>query len=85
MEHIRLETIKSLEEQRALHLNHVDEIKAEAENRLSSVQCKLETQLSLQKVTIHQKSRDGKITYFPKINVKTKYLQKGENHIFAEN
>ena len=50
MEHIRLETIKSLEEQRALHLNHVDEIKAEAENRLSSVQCKLETQLSLQKV-----------------------------------
>ena len=50
MEHIRLETIKSLEEQRALHLNHVDEIKAEAENRLSSVQSKLETQLSLQKV-----------------------------------
>ena len=50
MEHIRLETIQSLEEQRTFHLNHVDEIKADAENRLSSVQSKLETQFSNQKV-----------------------------------
>ena len=50
MDQIRIENIKSLEEQRDLHLTHVEDIKAEAENRLSTVQSNLEKQLSSQKV-----------------------------------
>ena len=50
MDQIRIENIKSLEEQRDLHLNHIEDIKAEAENRLSTVQSNLEKQLSSQKV-----------------------------------
>ena len=50
MDQIRIENIKSLEEQRDLHINHVEDIKAEAENRLSTVQSNLEKQLSSQKV-----------------------------------
>ena len=53
MDHIRIANIKSLEEQRDLHLNHLEDIKAEAENRLSSVQSNLEKQLSIQKVGDH--------------------------------
>ena len=50
MEQNRLEIIKSLDEQRTLHLNHVDEIKAEAEKHLCSVKTSLESQISNQKV-----------------------------------
>ena len=50
MEQNRLEIIKSLDEQRTLHLNHVDEIKAEAEKHLCSVKTSLESQISTQKV-----------------------------------
>ena len=50
MEHIRLENIQSLDEQRTFHLNHIEDIKAEADNRLSSLQSKLELRLSNQKV-----------------------------------
>lgn len=53
MDHIRIANIKSLEEQRDLHLNHIEDIKAEAENRLSCVQSSLEKELSKQKVGDH--------------------------------
>ena len=52
MEQNRLEIIKSLDEQRSLHLNHVDEIKAEAEKHLCSVKTSLESQISTQKVCV---------------------------------
>ena len=53
MDQIRIENIKSLEEQRDLHLTHVEDIKAEAENRLTTVKSNLEKELSNQKVGDH--------------------------------
>ena len=60
MDKIRIENIKSLEEQRDLHLTHIEDIKAEAENRLSAVQSNLEKQLSSQKVGDHSHSFKSK-------------------------
>ena len=53
MDQIRIENIKSLEEQRDLHLTHVEDIKAEAENHLTTVKSNLEKELSNQKVGDH--------------------------------
>ena len=50
MEQNRLEFIQSIEEQKAQHQRHIDDVKVEAENRLSMVQSNLEMQLSNQKV-----------------------------------
>ena len=58
MEQNRLEFIQSIEEQKAQHQRHIDDVKVEAENRLSMVHSNLEMQLSIQKVRIEATEKE---------------------------
>ena len=50
MDRNRLEFTQSIEELKAQHQHYIDDVKTEAENRLSMVQSNMEMQLSIQKV-----------------------------------